>query len=440
MLSRRAPWQCTLHVMKRMSAECPRKEHPARRDRQHVTAFERTRVFVSNSTVSPILEIVLMIQLPHVVDCHAHLSKHHLKHNAFGLNQILERCARYGVAGIVYSLYFELGAEKVELPLDPIEEAASRYGDSVRVGISVGFCPPTKALPLAVLEEQLAEAKRVIGKLGDAGRVVAIGEVGLDYFWPLAELLESQGVSDWNQVQKEIETNRKQLMEEPAVQGCLETQSFVFRKSIELARELELPVVVHGRDAYDDILSTLAATDLAPERVMLHCFAGTVEQAITAAERGHRVSLPSSVGYRKKFADVARVVDVTSLVIETDSPYHSPMIGHWKTARKLARAMPPPDGLDKKSREKWSSDRQFEEFLSLVDLRYPGLDFTVHTDGQRQATPTSSYFNSNAKRRENEPTFVRCAATAIAGIKDVSIEEACEATTNNARRLFPALF
>ncbi len=381
-----------------------------------------------------------MIQLPHVVDCHAHLGKHHLKHNAFGLAQILERCTRYGVAAIVYSMYFELGAAELELPLEPIENAASRHTDSLRVGISIGFCPPTKALPLSGLGEQLEEAKRVVGKLGAAGRIVAIGEVGLDYFWPLAEFLEGQGVSDWNQIQQEIDTNREQLMAEPAVQDCLETQAFVFRKSIELAQELNLPVVVHGRDAYDDILSTLGTADLAPERVMLHCFAGAVDQAITAAERGYRISLPSSVGYRKKFADVARSVDLTSLVIETDSPYHSPMIGHWKAAKRQAKTLTPPDGLAKKLRENWFGDRQFDEFLNLVDVRYPGLEFTVHADGQRQIMPASSYFNSNARRRENEPTFVRCAATEIATTKDVSIEDACEAIANNARRLFPALF
>lgn len=381
-----------------------------------------------------------MIQLPHVVDCHAHLSKHHLQHNAFGLSQILDRCRRYSVAAIVYSLYFELDTEKLELPLEPIEEAASRDGASTRVGISIGFCPPIRALPLSVLQEQLAKAKRVVGRLAADGRIVAIGEVGLDYFWPLAELLASQGVSDWNQVQKEIETNRKQLMAEPAVQDCIETQSFVFRKSIELAQELNLPVVIHGRDAYDDILSTLDTTDLAPKRVMLHCFAGTVDQAVTAAERGHRVSLPSSVGYRNKFADVARVLDLTSLAIETDSPYHSPMIGHWKTARRLAKALAPPDGLAKKLRENWFGDRQFDEFLNLVDLRYPALEFTALVNGQTQVIPASSYFRSNSRRRENEPTFVRCAATEIAALKDVSIEDACEATTDNACHLFPALF
>ena len=166
--------------------------------------------------------------------------------------------------------------------------------------------------------------------------MVAIGEVGLDYYWPIVEFLKSQGVLDWGQIGDQMRDRREPLLAEPRVRDCLQTQAAVFQACIELAAATELPLVIHGRDAYADILRILTAADIDPHDVMLHCFAGSVEEAMKAASHGFLISIPSSVGYRKKFADVAERVDLTRLVLETDSPYHSPFVGQWQAARDIA--------------------------------------------------------------------------------------------------------
>ena len=68
-----------------------------------------------------------MVQLPGVVDCHAHLDRKHLANGGFGLDQILGRCERFGVEAVVSSLYLGLNNAQPELPLESIEQIAARH-------------------------------------------------------------------------------------------------------------------------------------------------------------------------------------------------------------------------------------------------------------------------------------------------------------------------
>lgn len=122
-------------------------------------------------------------------------------------------------------------------------------------------------------------------------KVVALGEMGLDYFRNL----------------------------QPR-----DIQMRTFREQLALAKELNLPVVVHVRDAWDDALQTLL--DVGNTKVILHCFTGTLEHAKICWERGYHTSFSGVLTYPKNgyLREVATEAPAELLLIETDCPYLTP--------------------------------------------------------------------------------------------------------------------
>lgn len=120
-------------------------------------------------------------------------------------------------------------------------------------------------------------------------KLVAIGETGLDYYY--------------NHAPKEV-------------------QMASFARYRDLAQEHNLPIVIHCRDAFDDVCNILDPL----EKVMLHCFTGTVAEAERALERGWYISLSGIVTFPKStgLQEVAKMVPLDRLLIETDSPYLAP--------------------------------------------------------------------------------------------------------------------
>ena len=125
-------------------------------------------------------------------------------------------------------------------------------------------------------------------------KVIAWGEIGLDYHWP-----------------------------EPA----REVQHEVFRRQLELAREANLPIVIHCRDAWNDCLAKLE-TEWATSGLggILHCFTGTLEDARRGLEMGFMISFAANVTYPKMqhLRDVARELPLERMLTETDSPFLPP--------------------------------------------------------------------------------------------------------------------
>ncbi len=121
---------------------------------------------------------------------------------------------------------------------------------------------------------------------------VAIGEIGLDYYW--------------KDVTKEIQRER------------LHTQ-------LDLADELELPVIYHVRDALHDHLALLEERDTNPQGVF-HCFGGGPDEAKRALALGYHVSFAGNVTYPKatELQEAAKVVPPERLLLETDAPFMSP--------------------------------------------------------------------------------------------------------------------
>ena len=124
-------------------------------------------------------------------------------------------------------------------------------------------------------------------------KVVAIGEIGLDYYWE----------------------------ENPS----REVQQAVFRRQLELAQELGLPVIIHDREAHGDSLSIVLEY---PEvRGVFHCYSGSPEMAQELLKRGWYLGFDGPITYKnaRRAPEVAAITPLDRIVIETDSPYLTPV-------------------------------------------------------------------------------------------------------------------
>lgn len=144
--------------------------------------------------------------------------------------------------------------------------------------------------------DTLAELNRM---LRDAGaKVAAWGEIGLDYHW---ETVSRQG------------------------------QRAVFAEQIEAANTACLPIVIHCRDAYGDLLPILREANA--ERVVLHCFTGTWDEAKAGLDLGYYLGFGGIVTFKKSddLREVARRTPLDRILLETDSPYLAPQ--KWRGKR-----------------------------------------------------------------------------------------------------------
>ena len=128
-------------------------------------------------------------------------------------------------------------------------------------------------------------------------KCVAIGEIGLDYYW--------------------VDDNKPQQIE-------------LFEQQILLARELDLPIIVHDRDAHGDTLELLKKHK--PKGVV-HCYSGSVEMAEQIIKLGMYIGVGGVITFKnaKKLPDVVRIIPEELLLVETDCPYLAPEPYRGKT-------------------------------------------------------------------------------------------------------------
>lgn len=120
-------------------------------------------------------------------------------------------------------------------------------------------------------------------------KIVAIGEIGLDYYW----------VKDNKDKQKDV-----------------------FRKQLALAEKLNLPVVIHTRDAIEDTYQILKEYKV---KGVMHCFSGSIEMAKKFIDLGFLLGIGGVVTFKNsKLYQVVEQVDLSKIVLETDSPYMAP--------------------------------------------------------------------------------------------------------------------
>jgi TatD DNase family protein len=129
----------------------------------------------------------------------------------------------------------------------------------------------------------------ILAEISKSPEVVALGEVGLDYYR-----------GDWS---KEI-------------------QRALFYDAISLANATRLPLVIHSREAFGDTMTCLGHARVP---IVLHCFEGGEREVREAAERDYYIGLAGNVTYKKsRTAEVLEMLDPTRILIETDAPYLSP--------------------------------------------------------------------------------------------------------------------
>ena len=208
-----------------------------------------------------------------IFDTHAHYDS-----NGFAADrdEILSALPAAGV-GLVVDPGCELESSRAALAL------AERYPFVyAAVGIHPSDCAGTGEAEFAALR-----------KLCGHEKVVAVGEIGLDYYWK----------------------------DNPSK----EFQQTVFRRQIELAIELGLPVIVHDREAHGDSLAIVL--DYPEVRGVFHCFSGSPEMAEELLKRGWFLGFDGPITYKnaQKAPEVAAVTPLDRIVVETDSPYLSPV-------------------------------------------------------------------------------------------------------------------
>lgn len=206
-----------------------------------------------------------------LTDSHAHLDASDF---AQDLDNVMERSRQAGV-GLIVTASIDLASCQVSLGL------AQRYPEVVA---AVGFHP-----------HEAAKIKRddpaILAELARRPKVVALGEMGLDFHRNLSPR---------------------------------EKQRDVFRWQLELARELDLPVVVHSRLAHRETLELLR--QVAVTKGIVHCFSGDAALALEYMEMGFLISLSGTVTYRssRQQLEMVKSLPADKFLVETDCPFLSP--------------------------------------------------------------------------------------------------------------------
>lgn len=124
-------------------------------------------------------------------------------------------------------------------------------------------------------------------------QIYAIGEIGIDLHWD---------------------------------KTTLDIQKTAFKEQIKWAKDLDLPIVIHCREAFDEVFEVLEAEKDDQLRGILHCFTGNLEQARKAIDLGFYLGIGGVVTYKKAGLDeVLQSIPMANIVLETDSPYLAPV-------------------------------------------------------------------------------------------------------------------
>ncbi|MED4696974.1 TatD family hydrolase [Peribacillus frigoritolerans] len=252
---------------------------------------------------------------------------------------------------MLFDTHVHVNAEQFNEDLEDVIERAKEAG--VDNMVVVGFDRPTIIRAMELIEtydfmyaavgwhpvdaiDMTEDDLKWIEELSNHPKVVAIGEMGLDYHWD---------------------------------KSPKDVQMEVFRKQIRLAKKVGLPIIIHNREATADIVNILKEEEASRVGGIMHCFSGSAETALECINMNFYISLGGPVTFKnaKKPKEVAAAVPLDRLLIETDCPY-------------------------------------------LAPHPYRG--------------------------KRNEPSYVKLVAEQIAEIKQLTIEEVSQATTENAKKLF----
>lgn len=214
-----------------------------------------------------------------LIDAHTHLDACGAR-DAADVHATLDRAASVGVEAVV-TIADDLEAARWAV-------AAAEWDDRVYAAVALH---PTRANALD------AAARAELERLAAHPRVVAIGETGMDMYWP------------------------------GRLDGCAEPaeQREAFAWHVDLAKRHGKPLMIHDRDADAEVLDVLRAEG-APETVIFHCFSSGPQMARTCADAGWLMSLSGTVSFRNAAAlrEAAVLIPADLLLVETDAPFLTP--------------------------------------------------------------------------------------------------------------------
>lgn len=219
-----------------------------------------------------------------IFDSHAHYDD-----GAFDADreEVLSQCINQGIGHIVN---VSSSLESVQTTLSLAEKYPFIYA---AVGIHPDEAGQLNEESFAWLKEQCRNPK-----------TVAVGEIGLDYYWD-----------------KENH----------------ETQKYWFERQIELAKELELPIIVHSREACADTLEQIRKMHTEKLKGVIHCFSYSPEVAQEYVEMGYYIGIGGVVTFKnaRKLKEVVDVLPVERILLETDCPYLAPVPNRGKRNSSL---------------------------------------------------------------------------------------------------------
>lgn len=214
-----------------------------------------------------------------LIDAHTHLDACGAT-DAASVADIVDRAEKVGV-GRVVTVADDLAAARFAVD-------AANWDPRVYAATAIH---PTRA---NVLDDA---TKAEIERLAADPRTVAVGETGLDYYWP------------------------------GKLEGCASVEQQVegFRWHIDLAKRLRKPLMIHNREADHDLLAVLI-DEGAPETVIFHCFSSDANMALSCVEAGYVLSFSGTVSFRnaRELHEAAKLVPDDQLIVETDAPFLTP--------------------------------------------------------------------------------------------------------------------
>lgn len=213
-----------------------------------------------------------------LIDTHAHLEMSEFDKDR---DKVMERARQKGVDTII----------AVGITLEDSKKAVALTKQYDNIYATVGVHPhDAKRIDAATYES--------LRKLAAHKKVVAYGEIGLDFFRDRSP--------------RDIQTKR-------------------FEEQLELAGELDLPVVIHSRDAHAETFKILEKQK-GNLRGVLHCFSGDYEMAKKYIDLGYYISIPGTITFPNagKLVEVVEKIPMDTLLVETDSPFLTPVPNRGK--------------------------------------------------------------------------------------------------------------
>ena len=209
-----------------------------------------------------------------LTDTHTHL---YYERDPALLDDLMSRCFENQVTRL-----FLPNVDSASVPM--VMELSQKYPDS---------CFPMLGLHPCSVKNNFNEELDFIRQAINSHKIYAIGEIGIDLYWDTSTL----------GIQREA-----------------------FRAQINLAKELELPVIIHCREAFDEVYEILREQKDDKLRGIFHCFTGTTDQASSIIALGFYLGIGGVLTYKNSGLDkVIADIDLKHLVLETDSPYLAPV-------------------------------------------------------------------------------------------------------------------